>query len=37
WTENQTWQPFVGEETDIYLGGLESIGFGHCYLTLQEV
>ncbi|NER48730.1 MAG: type III-B CRISPR module RAMP protein Cmr4, partial [Symploca sp. SIO1A3] len=36
-TENQTWQPFAGEEADIYLGGLESIGFGHCYLTLQEV
>ncbi len=37
--ENQeTWQPF-GESTstDIYLGGLESIGFGHCYLTLKEV
>lgn len=35
--ESQTWQPFEGEETDIYLGGLESIGFGHCYLTLREV
>lgn len=35
--ESQKWQPFDGEETDIYLGGLESIGFGHCYLTLREV
>ena len=32
------WQPFGGETaTDIYLGGLESIGFGHCKLTLQGV
>jgi CRISPR-associated protein Cmr4 len=37
--ENQeTWQLFVEYTgTDIYLGGLESIGFGHCYLTLKEV
>jgi CRISPR-associated protein Cmr4 len=37
--ENQeTWQPFgASTGTDIYLGGLESIGFGHCYLTLKEV
>ena len=37
--ENQeTWQLFVqSTDTDIYLGGLESIGFGHCYLTLKEV
>lgn len=32
------WEPFNGDETaDIYLGGLESIGFGHCYLTLKGV
>jgi CRISPR-associated protein Cmr4 len=32
------WQPFNSDKTtDIYLGGLESIGFGHCKLTLQEV
>src|SRR4028119_24268 len=37
--ENQeTWQLFVESTgTDIYLGGLESIGFGHCHLTLKEV
>lgn len=34
----ETWQLFVKYTgTDIYLGGLESIGFGHCYLTLKEV
>ncbi|XZF65450.1 MAG: type III-B CRISPR module RAMP protein Cmr4 [Gloeotrichia echinulata DVL01] len=32
------WEPFYGEKTaDIYLGGLESIGFGHCSLTLNGV
>lgn len=32
------WEPFPGDTTtDIYLGGLESIGFGHCNLTLQGV
>lgn len=35
------WQPFnkdkQDKEGDIYLGGLESVGFGHCYLKLQEV
>ena len=32
------WEPFNGDlTTDIYLGGLESIGFGHCNLTLQGV
>ncbi|AFY30684.1 type III-B CRISPR module RAMP protein Cmr4 [Calothrix sp. PCC 7507] len=30
------WQPFHDiQTTDIYLGGLESIGFGHCSLTLN--
>lgn len=29
------WQPFdKNNKSDIYLGGLESIGFGHCELTL---
>lgn len=32
--KGQSWQPFK-EKTDIYLGGLESIGFGHCELTLK--
>ncbi len=32
------WEPFYGNQTsDIYLGGLESIGFGHCSLTLNGV
>ncbi|WP_072722400.1 RAMP superfamily CRISPR-associated protein [Planktothrix tepida] len=32
------WKPF-GEtkKTEIYLGGLESIGFGHCEITLKGV
>jgi CRISPR-associated protein Cmr4 len=32
-----TWQPFGEGETsqEIYLGGLESIGFGNCQITLQ--
>jgi CRISPR-associated protein Cmr4 len=34
--KGQTWKPFIGK-TDIYLGGLESIGFGHCELTLKEI
>jgi CRISPR-associated protein Cmr4 len=34
-TEGEKWQPFNGQNTtDIYLGGLESIGFGHCEMTL---
>ncbi|MEG3843267.1 type III-B CRISPR module RAMP protein Cmr4 [Microcoleus sp. herbarium14] len=34
----EKWQPFgAATGADIYLGGLESIGFGHCYLTLKEV
>jgi CRISPR-associated protein Cmr4 len=31
---DKQWKPLNG---DIYLGGLESIGFGHCYLTLKGV
>lgn len=32
------WEPLNGtQSTDIYLGGLESIGFGHCNLTFNGV
>ncbi len=35
---NKRWEPFDGKrEGEIYLGGLESIGFGHCKITLREV
>jgi CRISPR-associated protein Cmr4 len=36
-TAEQPWQPFgEGKETsEIYLGGLESIGFGSCQITLK--
>ena len=35
---NQKWQPFGdNNEGEIYLGGLESIGFGHCNITLKGV
>lgn len=34
----KTWQPFKGSPSaDIYLGGLESIGLGHCELTLNGI
>jgi CRISPR-associated protein Cmr4 len=38
-TAEQPWQPFgEGKETsEIYLGGLESIGFGSCQITLKEL
>ncbi|CAD5989708.1 hypothetical protein PCC9214_05633 [Planktothrix tepida] len=30
------WQPFNGENSaEIYLGGLESIGFGHCLVSIH--
>lgn len=34
-----TWQPFNNGDSsaDLYLGGLESIGFGHCSVTLKGV
>ncbi|HBL13348.1 MAG TPA: type III-B CRISPR module RAMP protein Cmr4 [Cyanobacteria bacterium UBA11162] len=36
--EKKSWQPFGNSnKADIYLGGLESIGFGHCELTLKGV
>jgi CRISPR-associated protein Cmr4 len=35
---NKKWQPFeTGNTADIYLGGLESIGLGHCELTVKGV
>lgn len=33
--DGNLWKPFTN--ADIYLGGLESIGFGHCELTLKGV
>lgn len=33
----KTWEPFDGADSDeIYLGGLESIGFGHCNVTIRK-
>lgn len=38
---SQPWQPFGPKNTtnsaEMYLGGLESIGFGHCNITLKGV
>jgi CRISPR-associated protein Cmr4 len=34
--DNQ-WPPLAEKEMELYFGGLESIGFGHCNVTLQEV
>ncbi len=32
------WEPFAGKKnTDIYLGGLESIGFGNCQISLHGI
>jgi CRISPR-associated protein Cmr4 len=37
-TNEETWQPFGDQnEGEIYLGGLESIGFGHCNVKLFNV
>jgi len=33
--KGRSWNP--PKKTDIYLGGLESIGFGHCELTLKGI
>lgn len=34
------WKPFAspddGNEGELYLGGLESVGFGHCYLRIEQ-
>jgi len=36
--EGKKWQAFDdGNSDEIYLGGLESIGFGHCKLTIKGV
>ncbi|MEL7034047.1 MAG: RAMP superfamily CRISPR-associated protein [Cyanobacteria bacterium J06592_8] len=35
--DGQTWKPFNEEENaEVYLGGLESIGFGHCNITIHN-
>ena len=37
--EGQTWQPFGKETTqeeELYFGGLESVGFGRCAVTLTQ-
>jgi CRISPR-associated protein Cmr4 len=32
------WQPINGgTDGEVYLGGLESVGFGHCHITIKEV
>jgi CRISPR-associated protein Cmr4 len=36
--EGHQWNLLTGQnKMDLYLGGLESIGFGHCELTLKEL
>lgn len=35
--QGTTWQPFANNTQEMYLGGLESIGFGHCNLILQGI
>jgi CRISPR-associated protein Cmr4 len=35
-TDDQ-WPPLVEKNLELYFGGLESIGFGRCNVTLQEV
>ena len=35
---DEQWKPFLGSnEGEIYLGGLESIGFGNCQVIIKEV
>ncbi|MEG4588958.1 RAMP superfamily CRISPR-associated protein [Microcoleus sp. MOSTC5] len=38
-TATKSWQPFNNdtESSEIYLGGLESIGFGNCKITLKNI
>jgi len=32
------WKPFGNDTTvELYLGGLESVGFGHCEVTLNNL
>jgi CRISPR-associated protein Cmr4 len=34
--KDKTWNPFNGSlQSETYLGGLESIGFGHCQISLK--
>ncbi|MBD2692125.1 RAMP superfamily CRISPR-associated protein [Anabaena catenula] len=34
----KTWKPIEGKmEGEMYLGGLESIGFGHCYVKVEII
>jgi CRISPR-associated protein Cmr4 len=35
-TDNK-WPPLIEKNLELYFGGLESIGFGRCNVTLQEV
>lgn len=38
-TRTKSWQPFGNniESSEMYLGGLESIGFGNCEITLKNI
>ena len=38
-TVNQSWKPFSNgcETSEMYLGGLESIGFGNCEIKLENI
>jgi CRISPR-associated protein Cmr4 len=38
-TTTKPWQPFDSgtERSEVYLGGLESIGFGNCEITLEDI
>ncbi len=33
--KNPDWKPFESETAELYFGGLESIGFGRCRVTLK--
>lgn len=35
-TRQKGWQPFETETSELYFGGLESIGFGRCHVTLSK-
>ncbi|QLE56385.1 RAMP superfamily CRISPR-associated protein [Nostoc sp. TCL26-01] len=37
--DGEQWEPFPRQKTkdDIYLGGLESVGFGHCEMSLFNI
>jgi CRISPR-associated protein Cmr4 len=38
-TTTKPWQPFDSgtDSSEVYLGGLESIGFGNCEITLEDI